>query len=209
MNRWVIALPCLMYLTSFAAGIVYMYQLALPENRVVNSVTEMDFGLTYFTVSFSLNLLLTSMIVARLILHRRNIQNAMGASTGAGQLYGAIIIILVESSALYAISFLLFFVPWAASSEVGNTFWSILSEVQVIAPFLIIRRVASRSALTSDTIVSGDPGSICFRSLGESTGDESLPGGNPMGSADACGGVPRELGTIVGTTTDRLPSSPT
>lgn len=71
------------------------------------------------------------MIVTRLIWHRRNIQNAMGGSAGAGRLYGAVIAILVESSAVYAIGFLLFFVPWASQSSFGSAFWPFLFEVQV------------------------------------------------------------------------------
>ena len=73
------------------------------------------------------------MIVARLILHRRNVQNAMGGSAGAGRLYGAVIAILVESSAIYAIGFLLYFVPWASQSWFGSAFWPLLFEVQVRA----------------------------------------------------------------------------
>ena len=49
----------------------------------------------------------------------------------------AIITILVESAALYAVSFLLFLVPWAADSWVDKTFWLILFEVQVRAAFTV------------------------------------------------------------------------
>ena len=83
------------------------------------------------------------MIVVRLILHRRNIQNAMGGSVGAGRLYGAIITILVESSALYAVSFLLFFVPAAANSWVQDAFWSSLINVQARTSSTALRRITS------------------------------------------------------------------
>lgn len=99
-----------------------MYLSSLPEDVLKATAIANDFNYPYFAVSLSLNVLLTSMIVIRLILHRRNIQNAMGASAGAGQLYGAVITILVESSALYAVSFLLFFVPWIAGIWVGGSF---------------------------------------------------------------------------------------
>lgn len=47
---------------------------------------------------------------------------------------------------------------------------------QVIAPFLIILRVSNRSALTSDTIISGNVGSMQFEGEGESTsGNGTLP----------------------------------
>ena len=114
-----------------------MYQSALPENMPKSTAISDDFDFSYFAVSLSLNVLLTFMIVIRLILHRRNIRNAMGASAGAGRLYGAVITMLVESSTLYAVSFLLFFVPWAARFWVGSNFWAILLQVQVRAAFTI------------------------------------------------------------------------
>ena len=116
---------------------MYMYQSSVPGNILVNKPVVADLGLSYFTVSFSLNILLTSMIVTRLVWHRRNIRNAMGTSARVGQLYGAIVTILVESAALYAVSFLLFLVPWAADSWVDKTFWLILFEVQVRAAFTV------------------------------------------------------------------------
>lgn len=76
---------------------------------------------------------------------------------------------------------------------------------QIIAPLLITRRVASQSALTSNAIVSGDPGSIHFRGLGEpTTDDETLTGGNPTSSMDVHGEIARELGAGAEATTDKL-----
>ena len=47
----------------------------------------------------------------------------------------------------------------------------------MIAPLLIIQRVAKQSALTSNTIPTGHIGSFHARSLGESTSDSgTLPG---------------------------------
>ena len=54
---------------------------------------------------------------------------------------------------------------------------------QCIAPFLIVLRVANRTALTSN-IVSGNITSIRFRTRGESTGgDQTLSNGNSTHSA--------------------------
>ena len=117
-----------------------IYLSTLPENRVIESALEFTFNNAYFAISFSLNLLLTFTIVTRLILQRRNIRKAMGASAGVGQTYGAIITILVESSALYAVSFLLFFVPTTAKSWIENAFWPVLFQAQVRAALTALRR---------------------------------------------------------------------
>ena len=87
-------------------------------------------GLPYFAVSFSLNVLLTSMIVIRLILHTRNIRDAMGIS-GIGGLSKAIATMFIESCALYAVSSLLVLGPWSAVNSSVDIFLPILAEAQV------------------------------------------------------------------------------
>jgi len=58
----------------------------------------------------------------------------------------------------------------------------------VIAPLLIIQRVASKNALTSDTIAPGSIGSFRAGSRRESTGGGSvLPVEYPMGSEQGMG----------------------
>jgi hypothetical protein len=69
-----------------------------------------------YSISLSLNVILTLMITARLILHHRNLRNAIGASSGVSGLYTTIVTILVESCALYAITFL----PFIVSDAVGS-----------------------------------------------------------------------------------------
>ena len=70
---------------------------------------------------------------------------------------------------------------------------------QVIAPLLIIQRVANQSALTS-TSVTGGVGSFSFRSRGGTAGSSgTLSGGYPMNYG---GGFGKELNVGVETTVD-------
>lgn len=64
---------------------------------------------------------------------------------------------------------------------------------QVIAPYLIILRVANQRALTSDTI-TGSIGSIRFRSQATTDGDGSVPDGDLVTSVEVNGEAPGELG---------------
>lgn len=65
---------------------------------------------------------------------------------------------------------------------------------QVIAPLLIIQRVANRKALTSESLASGAIDSIRFKSRGNSSGGTgSLPGGYAMGSKGVYGKSPSDL----------------
>ena len=65
---------------------------------------------------------------------------------------------------------------------------------QVIAPLLIIKRVANKSALTSNAIISGQTSSSGVRSRGKLTGgSDPLFGGDPMNSVDEYGMNSSEL----------------
>lgn len=172
-NYWIIALPCFMYLATFGVGILFIYELSQPVTS--SSVPIQTFGMPFYSISPSLNVILTLTIVTRLALHSRNVRNAMGAMTGTSSLYKAIITMLVESCALYAATYLLFIVPWAASSSVANAFAPIVAETLVIAPFLIILRVANQRALTSDNIVTGNITPIHFENQEKTTVDADAP----------------------------------
>ena len=74
------------------------------------------------------------------------------------------------------------------------------SNLQAIAPLLIVLRVANRSALTSDTIVSGTVGSPHFRSQRESmVGVGTHRDGSTTSSVNVYGHIPCEIGVEVQT----------
>jgi len=142
-----------------------------------NIAIAINFNTAYLSISLALNALLTLMIVTRLVLHIRNIREAIGASTGANGLHMAaatVVTMLIESYALYAVILLVYIVPWAVNSTVQLLFFAVTGPIQVIAPYLIILRVAKRRELTSQTI-SGAVESIRFRTQVTTDGDESLP----------------------------------
>lgn len=185
-SRRAIIFPSIMYLACLATGIMFMYRISEPEQIIFTLDTMIHSGIPYVTISFSLNVLLTLMIVTRLVWHRRNIRNAMGGTAGAGGLYKAIITVIVESSALYLIVSLLYVGPWIAKSPIQYIFIQILVQVQVIAQFLITLRVADRRAMTGDTVTAGNTGSIRFSNQGKPMNiGNALPTGHPAGSVDA------------------------
>ena len=66
---------------------------------------------------------------------------------------------------------------------------------QVIAPFLIIPRVANRTAFTSNATAPGTVGSICFRSQEKSTNSsETFLGGSLVSSIETSGETSGGLG---------------
>ena len=180
-------------------------------------------GVPYYSVSVALNVLLTLMIVIRLILHTKNTRTALGVA-GIGRLCKVIVTMLIESCAIYAVSSLLVIGPWAArENPIVNIFTFILPETQVhvyhdldirkycltrrlfgqvIAPLLVIQRVANKSAL-SNTIVSGCLSPFEARTRGDlADGSDALPGGDPTSSVDRHGVGSGEPRSEVETTAD-------
>ena len=90
-------------------------------------------SLPHLSISVSLNVLLTLMIVIRLVMHGRNVRAATGSSAGIAGLYKAIATIVIDSSALYAVTSLLLIGLWATRSGAAEIFTPIHAEIQVCA----------------------------------------------------------------------------
>ena len=112
-----------------ATGLVLAYQTTKPNNLWYSFTS--DLGLPYLSISVSLNVLLTLIIVARLVLHSRSIRHAMGPLVRPSRLYNDIAAILIESSAIYAIASLLLIGLWATKNRALGIFLPILAETQV------------------------------------------------------------------------------
>lgn len=197
--------------TDIAIGILFVYEVSRVAN-FLNPPSLPDFGTPFYSISLSINILLTLMIVIRLVLHDRSFRKATGTRVTAGGLYKAVVTMLIESCALHAISFLLYMAPWSAGSSVTNIFYTTFTGIQVrtvfvffltcrnfgiscsdcieqvVAPFLVILRVANMTALTCDSTVIRSFGTIDFCSQGISTGgNETLRELNPVSPMDAPG----------------------
>lgn len=181
MNYRVIAFPCLIYLGFIVTGILEMVQYL---GDALNSTIQFVF--VYLPLSLSLTIILTSMIVTRLVLHGKNMKNAVGSGAGSTGVYKTIVTMFVESYALYAIAFIVCMGFRFTGNAYQLVFRPLLSKAQVIAPFLVILRVANRRALTSTSVASGNVGSMQFRGQGESTADDcTISYGNDPTSSTA------------------------
>lgn len=103
-------------------------------------ITEL--GIPSYSISVSLNVLLTFMIVGRLALFNRDIRNIVGPLNKPSGLYTAVSTMLIESSALHAVTFLLFVGTWAGGSLAEFIFFPILAQTQVRSILRFLRRPA-------------------------------------------------------------------
>lgn len=119
-------------------GIATDYELAQPNSVAQNSVAIFHFGVAYFSITLSLNVVLTLMIATRLFIHNRKIQNIPETSVLTSRTHMTVATMLIESCALYAVTLLLYIVPWGDSgSYVEYIFLPLLADVQVCPVFTI------------------------------------------------------------------------
>ena len=182
---------------------IYYYSPGMGSYTITNNIAT-----SYNSISLLLNVLLTLMIVMRLIVHIRDIRNATVASDRSNGLHTAaatVAMMLVESYALYAGVLLAYIILLALKSWVVALFSGAVGAVQVrvvftfpngllilesncgcaqvVAPYLVILRVAKQRAMTSESI-SGITESIRFRNHGSTDGGWSLPDGDPTDATE-------------------------
>lgn len=211
-NRVFIGIPTA-NVTNTATGVTLVCHESSKSHSYLGSA-NVNLSGSYYAVAFSLNVLLTLMLGIRLALHSKSIWSTARISSGASGLYKVVITTIIESCLLYTVTFLLFIGGWAAGNPIQFFFFPILAEVQVralyiyinfpthhnfwlappnhldeqvIAPLLIDLQVTNWTSATDDVIASGNAGSICFRSRGETV---TFPGGNPENLTELNGETP-------------------
>ena len=133
--------------TDVAMGIAHIHQNAgTGFNSAIATIVDIDTA--YYSISLSLNVLLTLMIVIRLAMHVRNIRKATGASNSSSGLHtaaAAVATMLVESCAIYAVALLAYVVSSNFQAWVVALFSPVVGSIQVRAVFV----PSPRSSATS------------------------------------------------------------
>ncbi|TRM69184.1 hypothetical protein BD626DRAFT_544008 [Schizophyllum amplum] len=138
---WIfLTIPILMYITSFALGILWLKQVGTVDQSPWDS-SGINYTIPYYSMSLALNILVTLLIVTRLLLYRHRVRTALGVTHGTH--YTSLAAMVVESAAIYSVYSLLFLVPFAMGHPLAQLFLQGLSPVQNVTTFLIIFRVAS------------------------------------------------------------------
>ncbi len=94
--------------------------------------TTIRFGIAYWAISVSLNIIFTCLIIIRLLIIRRQVKAIIGSSHGTH--YTSIVAILVESASLYSAWALVFLITYARDSWVQNILLPPLGQIQVRHP---------------------------------------------------------------------------
>ncbi|KAF8487757.1 hypothetical protein JB92DRAFT_2820741 [Gautieria morchelliformis] len=147
----IIALPVLIYFASFALAIVELVGAYTPGGNFFQG-RALIFGTTYYSMTISLNIVLTLLICGRLIYFSRLMRAAFGNEQGAAKLYSGIAAMLAESAAPYTLVGIMFLIPYAQQSPTANVFGQLYAKFACLSPQLIVLRVAQGRTWEKDTV---------------------------------------------------------
>jgi len=151
-GSWLImGLPIAMYLTSVAMIIIAVFETIKPGAVFFDTVTE-SFTLLWFTLSITLNLLLTLLIAGKLIAARNSLRSVLGKVHA--KLYTSITSIFVESATLYSMSSIVVIGSYSVNSPFQNVALAIHACVMSISPIMIISRVARGHAYSKQAVTA-------------------------------------------------------
>ncbi|KAF9029960.1 hypothetical protein BJ165DRAFT_1578145, partial [Panaeolus papilionaceus] len=137
------------YLAAFSLGLVTLIESSLPSQSFWSAIA-VKFATAYYAVVTTYTIVITLFMVLRILHLRRRIIKATGR-TEFGDQYLSIAAIIVESSALYTVWGIIFLALYLRNNQVENVFLTTLSQVQIIAPLLIMYRVSQGKAWEQDT----------------------------------------------------------
>ncbi|KAI0034801.1 hypothetical protein K488DRAFT_44707 [Vararia minispora EC-137] len=143
------AFPALMLTASFVMGTLWTLQSSQPGLSFYSAL-PMAYGISYYTISLSINVVLTLLIVARLLWYRRTLLRSLPPAHARH--YLSLATVLVESATLYSLFALGFLISYAVSNPINQIFLTLAQSSQQISTYLIIYRLADGRAWRADTL---------------------------------------------------------
>ncbi|KAI0372065.1 hypothetical protein BV20DRAFT_940713 [Pilatotrama ljubarskyi] len=150
-SRTMLALCVITLLALLGVGSAFLRDIGMLGLNVWTSA-ETAPPLAYLSLSFSINVVLTLVIVLRLLYVRRELTAALGSRHT--RIYTSIVAMLVESASLYTIVTLISIIACAKRKPLQNAVLPMLGQLQAIPPLLITLRVKSGRAVTAETWAS-------------------------------------------------------
>ncbi|KAI0028701.1 hypothetical protein K488DRAFT_57979 [Vararia minispora EC-137] len=150
-NWWIAIVPICVFLFSIIMSCIFLAEVN-SQGAGFFSTTTVNFALGYWVGSIVTTVVLTSLIVGKLLYIRQGLRKSLGKDFDRRSPYITISAMLIESACLYTIFALPFVVLFARNDPFQNIFLPALGQVQIMAPLLIILRVAQGRSFTQRTI---------------------------------------------------------
>ncbi|VDC04348.1 unnamed protein product [Peniophora sp. CBMAI 1063] len=173
-GRWVAYLvasvPFLMLLASFVMGTLWTLQSSQPGLSFYSALPQ-AYGISYYAISLSINVILTFLIVGRLLQYRASIMKSLPAAHAKH--YLSLATVLVESAALYSMFAICFLVTYAVNNGINQIFLGLAQAAQQISTYLIIYRLADGKAWKTTTLARETLTTMAFDAEARKTEHES------------------------------------
>ncbi|KIJ56266.1 hypothetical protein M422DRAFT_239480 [Sphaerobolus stellatus SS14] len=141
--RWLLCLISLGFMATTVLSLVALYESTRPSSTASRfAPTFMNTVIPSWSLSLVSNLVLSLLIVARLLWHRRNLSKAFGSGTSHATPYSNLAAIFIESAALYVVTSLIHLIMFSRGNDAHFLIFGTLVQVEVMAPQLILLRIA-------------------------------------------------------------------
>lgn len=112
--------------------------------------TTVEFALPFWSFSVGLNIILSLAIALRLIMMRRALARTIGPEHG--KVYTSIAAMIVESSALYSVTGMIYLICFARGSNIQNLLLSpidqlVVSQIYLVSSLTSLRRTVERALI--------------------------------------------------------------
>ncbi|KIK62289.1 hypothetical protein GYMLUDRAFT_164986 [Collybiopsis luxurians FD-317 M1] len=155
----VTAFPAVTLLASFVMGTLWTLESTHPGLSFYSKL-PLAFGTSYYSISLSVNIILTILITGRLLVYRKQIMDSLPAEHAKG--YVSLVTIVIESAAIYSVWAFLFLITYAVDNPANQVLLFISCAAQQIVSYLIIYRLVDGRAWRKDTLYA-----MSARSRGE------------------------------------------
>eukprot|EP00918_Siedleckia_nematoides_P027822 GHVU01059857.1.p1 GENE.GHVU01059857.1~~GHVU01059857.1.p1 ORF type:complete len:318 (+),score=8.65 GHVU01059857.1:131-1084(+) len=163
-DRRVIILPFILFLGAFGSSISFLW--AINHSPLITTTRQSQlYSIPYWGFSVSLNILAACLISWKLLRVREKMKTTLGPRHG--HQYVTIVAMIVESAALYTTVSCIALGTFASGNMLANIFVPMNGLIQVIAPNLIIWRVASGMGFDANKVTYA-PSRVQFSSIGVS-----------------------------------------
>ncbi|KAJ7923058.1 hypothetical protein B0H13DRAFT_91096 [Mycena leptocephala] len=147
----IVALPIVLYFGAMSMAILLIYESAIPGASFFTG-DSVSFGVPYFWMTISLNIITTSLICGRLLSVRNRVRSILGEQYC--QTYTGVVAVLLESALPFTVLGIVYVISYARNSPYSFAFLQIWADFCAISPQLIILRVATGKAWSKDTVAS-------------------------------------------------------
>jgi len=147
--NYVMIFPTLVALASISWGLIFAASTADP-NAFLTKPWVPKVAIIYFSLTLSLNVILTALISLRIWSYQRTCRESLGEEHCRH--YTSLSTMFLESAAAYTIISIGLVATFAIGSPANQIFLALAPGVQTISSFIIIWRVANRRAWADDTL---------------------------------------------------------